>query len=206
MDECIKILLCEDQSIVAEGLKNSLNKEKDIKVMKIVSDALDIPASLSQEPFDMVITDIITENKHNVLDLLPQIHRDYPPMKIIVITGYPDVAFMEKAKKAGANSFVYKNVPLKELVNLIRSTAKGYGTFPNPEVTNALILESLTAAEMKVLRLFCAGNDRTEIAKILSISISSVKNHISSILEKTGFSTLAKLGIYVVKEGLILPE
>lgn len=206
MDECIKILLCEDQSIVAEGLKNSLNKEKDIKVTKIVSDAIDIPASLSQEPFDMVITDIITENKHNVLDLLPQIHRDYPSMKIIVITGYPDVAFMEKAKKAGANSFVYKNVPLRELVNLIRSTAKGYGTFPNPEVTNALILENLTAAEMKVLRLFCAGNDRTEIAKILSISISSVKNHISSILEKTGFSTLAKLGIYVVKEGLILPE
>ena len=113
---------------------------------------------------------------------------------------------MDKAKKVGVNSFIYKNVPTKELINLIRNTSQGYSIYPSSEKTNAEILASLTPAEMKVLRLFCSGKDRVEIANELSISISSVKNHISSILEKTGFPTLVKLGMYVVKEGLILPD
>ena len=59
-----------------------------------------------------------------------------------------------------------------------------------------------TPIEMKVLKLYCACNDKTEFAKELTTSISSIKNHISSILNKTGFRTFAKLAIYVIKEGL----
>ena len=206
MEENIEILLCEDQDIFSEGLKNSLNKEKDMKVSKVVTDASLILKELKEGKYNLLLTDIITKNKKNVLDYLPIIRKEYPTLSIVNITAFPDVSFMEKAKKAGANSFIYKNVPLKDLINLIRSTYKGYGTFPNNSITNAYILEKLTPSEMEVLRLFCAGNDRKEIADALSISISSVKNHISSILEKTGFSTLVKLGIYVIKEGLILPE
>ncbi len=206
MEKSIRILLCEDQDILSDGLKNSLSKEKDLKVGRIVSDAEDILPALREEPFDLVLSDIITDHRHNVLDYLPMIRSEFPRMKIALITGYPDVSFMEKAKKAGANSFIYKNVPIKELISLIRNTTQGYSIYPAPERTQAEILSSLTPAEMGVLRLFCAGRDRKEIAESLNISVSSVKNHISSILEKTGFPTLVKLGIYVVKEGLILPE
>ena len=206
MDDIIRILLCDDQEIVSEGLRSSLNKEKDIKVLSVISDAELINDELKSKEYDLLLADIITENKHNVLDYLPLIKKENPSVRIVIITSFPDVSFMEKAKKSGADSFVYKNVPFKDLVNLIRSTAKGYSTFPNSEATKAIILKQLTPAEMKVLRLFCAGNDREEIAKELSCSISSIKNHISSILEKTGFHTLTKLGIYVVKEGLILPD
>ncbi len=206
MDEAINILLCEDQDILLDGLKNSLNKEKDIKVVRAVSDADEILAALGEGEYDLLLADIITANRHNTLDYLPAIKERYPSLKIALITGFPDVSFMEKARKAGVNSFLYKNVPFKELVNVIRNTTQGYSIYPTSEKTNGELLAQLTPGEMKVLRLFCAGNDRTEIAKILSISISSVKNHISSILQKTGFPNLVKLGMYVVKEGLILPE
>ena len=206
MEKPIQVLLCEDQEIISDGLRNSLSKEKDIKVGAVLSDADLILDELHKGGYTMLITDIITENKHNVLDVLPLIRKEFPQLKIIVITGYPDVAFMEKARKSGANSFIYKNAPFQDLLSLIRNTKQGYSIYPSSEKTHAEILASLTPMEMKVLRLFCNGNDRGEIAEILCISISSVKKHISSILSKTGFPSFVKLGMYVVKEGLILPE
>ena len=206
MEKVISILLCEDQEILSDGLSAALNKDKELKVITTVDDAEKIMESLDSSPFDILLSDIITKNKHNVLDYLPEIKNKYPLLKIVLITGFPDVSFMERAKKIGVNSFVYKNVPTKELISLIKNTSQGYSIYPTNEKTNSEILSSLTTTEMKVLRLFCNGKDRTEIADTLSISISSVKNHISAILEKTGFPTLVKLGIYVVKKGLILPD
>lgn len=206
MEKIIKILLCEDQEIVTDGLVAAINKDKELSVIKCINDASKIKEELENNDYDMLLSDIVTKNKHNALDYLQEIKELYPSLKVVIITGFPDVSFMERAKKLGVNSFVYKNVPTKELVNLIKNTSQGYSVYPTNEKTNAEILMNLTPTEMKVLRLFCSGKDRNEISKELCISISSTKNHISSILEKTGFPTLIKLGIYVVKEGLILPN
>lgn len=206
MEKTISILLCEDVELLNDGLTSTLSKEKDLEVVSSIFDAEDIIPTLKEKEADIVLTDIITKNNHNALDYIPAIKKEFPNVKVVVITSFPDISFIDKAKKAGANSFIYKNASTKELVNLIRNTSSGYIIYPNQERTNAELLKSLTPTEMKVLRLYCAGNDRTEIAKELSASVSSVKNHISSILEKTGFRTLVKLAIYVIKEGLILPE
>lgn len=206
MEKIIRILLCEDVELLNDGLTSTLSKEKDLEVVSSIFDAEDIIPTLKEKDVDIVLTDIITKNNHNALDYIPAIKKEFPNIKVVVITSFPDISFIDKAKKAGANSFIYKNTSTKELVNLIRNTSSGYIIYPNQERTNAELLRSLTPTEMKVLRLYCAGNDRTEIAKELSASVSSVKNHISSILEKTGFRTLVKLAIYVIKEGLILPE
>ncbi|MCR5184789.1 MAG: response regulator transcription factor [Bacilli bacterium] len=206
MEKIIRILLCEDVELLNDGLTSTLSKEKDLEVVSSIFDAEDIIPTLKEKDVDIVLTDIITKNNHNALDYIPAVKKEFPNVKVVVITSFPDISFIDKAKKVGANSFIYKNASTKELVNLIRNTSSGYIIYPNQERTNAELLRSLTPTEMKVLRLYCAGNDRTEIAKELSTSVSSVKNHISSILEKTGFRTLVKLAIYVIKEGLILPE
>lgn len=206
MEKIIRILLCEDVELLNDGLTSTLSKEKDLEVVSSIFDAEDIIPALKEKEADIVLTDIITKNNHNALDYIPAIKKEFPNVKVVIITSFPDISFIDKAKKVGANSFIYKNTSTKELVNLIRNTSSGYIIYPNQERTNAELLRSLTPTEMKVLRLYCAGNDRTEIAKELSASVSSVKNHISSILEKTGFRTLVKLAIYVIKEGLILPE
>ncbi|MCR4562591.1 MAG: response regulator, partial [Bacilli bacterium] len=82
MEEIIRILLCEDQDILSDGLKNSLNREKDIKVLKIVTDSEEIIPSLREDEYDLVLTDIITKNRHNVLDVIPQIKKEFPNIKI----------------------------------------------------------------------------------------------------------------------------
>ena len=206
MDEIIRILLCEDQDIVSEGIANYLNKENGIIVKKIIKDASLILAELKKDEYDIVLTDIITENKNNVLNYVPAIKEEFPNIKIITITGFPDISFMEKAKACGVNSFLYKNVKIEELVFLIRNTFLGYYVYPGDNVTNDLILNSLNDIELKILRLYIDGNEREDIATKLFMSNSSLKLHVSHILQKTGFSSLARVAIYALSNNLIIPE
>ena len=206
MDQKIKILLCEDQEFVSEGIANALNSEPNFEVVKSVVDAEDIAPTLQNMDVDIVITDIITKNKHNVLDYIPNIKQKFPNIKIITITGFPDISFMEKAKKAGVNSFVYKNVSTKELASLIQNTFFGYYVYPSEAITNDLIISSLNDVELKILRLYISGMERDEIAKELCFSIATIKAHISSIIKKTGFPSLARVAIYAVNNGLIVSD
>ena len=206
MEQKIKILLCEDQEFVSEGIANALNTEPNFEVVGTLVDAQDIAPALKKIKADIIITDIITKNKHNVLDYIPQIKGNYPQIKIITITGFPDISFMEKAKKAGVNSFVYKNVSTKELASLIQNTFFGYYVYPSEAITNDLIISSLNDVELKILRLYISGMERDEIAKELCFSIATIKAHISSIIKKTGFPSLARVAIYAVNNGLIVSD
>jgi len=206
MQEKIRILLCEDQEIVSEGIANALNKVENFEIVGTLADAKDILPALKETDVDIVLTDIITKNKNNVLDFVPDIKRAYPNVKIITITGFPDITFMDKAKKAGVNSFIYKNVGTKELASLINNTFFGYYVYPSESVTNDLIISALSETEIKILRLYISGVEREDIAGKMLMSGSTLKAHISSILQKTGFPSLARVAIYAVSNSLILPE
>ena len=206
MEKKIRILLCEDQEIVSEGIANSINSDGEMEIVKTLNDAKDIIYALRSMDIDIVLSDIITKNKNNVLNYVPEIKKEFPNVKIITITGFPDISFMEKAKKAGVNSFIYKNVSSKELNSLIKNTFSGYYVYPGVSTTNDLIISSLNEKELKILRLYISGVEREDIAKELFMSNSSVKAHITSILQKTGFPSLARVAIYAISNNLIVPD
>lgn len=202
--EKIKIIVCEDQKILLDGLVSTLNKNKDFRVVASVECADEILPTLRKKPADLILTDIVTKNKKNALDVIVDIRKEFPEMKIVTITGFPDISFMEKAKKVGVASFVYKNISTDELYAAIKNTFAGYSTFPHEDTTNKLILSSLSDIELKILRMYCAGKEREEIAKELFISNATLKAHISSILLKTGFPSIARTAIYAISNGLIV--
>ena len=202
--EKIKILVCEDQKIVLDGIVSNLNNNKAFKVVATTKDASEILTIIRKKPVDIVLTDIITDNKKNALDEIENIRKEFPEMKIITITGFPDISFMEKAKKLGVSSFIYKNISIEELYGTIMNTYAGYSIYPHEDTTNKLMLSNLSESEMKVLRMYCSGKEREEIAEELYISMSRLKAIIASILEKTGFSSIARVAIYAVQNGLIV--
>ena len=118
------------------------------------------------------------------------------------MTGFPEVSFLKKAKKEGADSFIYKNTFLEETKNVIFSTYRGYSIFPSETTdTEGRFLLNLSQKEMEVLRYVCEGLDRKEIAEKMCNSENTIKSYIRSILNKTGYDSVSKLAIYAVSHG-----
>ncbi len=202
----MRVLVCEDQKILLDTLYESLTKFSGIEIVASVTKASDIIKNLENHETDLILTDIITDNNENALDFVSDIKKNHPKVKIVTITGFPDISFINKAKSFGVDSFVYKNISVEQLVNVLKNTMDGYNIYPAKYGEGKTILNSLTPTELRVLRLYCNGFERSEIMEKLNISQSSLKSHISSILNKTGFPSIARVAIYAVKNGLILTE
>ena len=199
----IKLLICEDQMILLDGIATAVSAYPDIEVVGKITDAEKIVDEIAKTGANALLTDVCTENGNNSLNYLSDVKKRYPSLKIVVMTGLPEISFVERAKQSGADSFVYKNVSTEELANVIRSTYGGYNVFPAQSRQDAV--SDLTKQELTVLRYFCQGLDRKEIADKMCLSESSVKTHISNMLSKTGFNSISRLAIYVVSSGLIVP-
>jgi two-component system, NarL family, response regulator DesR len=120
------------------------------------------------------------------------------------VTAFPELSFIEKAKNLKVDSFVYKNIPIEDLLAITKNTYIGYSSYPTTENENLAIFKELTEKELSILRLYCSGMNRKEIADKLCLSESTIKNYITEILLKTEYDSMAKLALYAVKNGFIL--
>ncbi|AEF80290.1 response regulator transcription factor [Leadbettera azotonutricia] len=213
----INLVIVEDHALLQDTLAKSLRAEKDITVAACIDDADDAPALVAALKPDLVLMDVVTGKeaagkgsfsplkKANGIAVAARIHRDQPDVKIIIITAYPEVSFIEQAKEAGAQGFVYKNAGASSLISVIRSVMDGYTNYPLAPAAQMPATCALTPDELRVLRLVCQAKSRKEIAADIGVSESTVKAHIAEILAKTGFDTIWKLAIYAVQNGFIVP-
>jgi len=200
----VKILIVEDQVMLKESLEYLINGQDDMKVVGTAEDAAHAPELCRELQPDMVLMDVVTKNNSNGIAYTAEIHKEFPDIKIVVMTGLPDITFAEEAKKAGAHSFIDKNVENEHLFHVIRSTMKGIGIYSGHAERQTLAAQ-FTEKEIAVIRMVCQGMTRDEIAKKLDVSESMIKQHITSILNKTGFDSISKFAIYAVGQNLIVP-
>ena len=201
----VKILIVEDQTMLREALVYLINGQDDMEVVGTAEDAADAPALCRKLKPDMVLMDVVTKNNSNGIAYAAQIHKEFPNIKTVIMTGFPDVTFAEEAKKAGAHSFINKNMENEHLFYVIRSTMKGLNIYSGHEDRRPFAAQ-FTEKEIAVIRLVCQSMARDEIAKKLDVSEAMVKKHITSILDKTGFDSISKFAIYAVGQGLIVPD
>jgi DNA-binding NarL/FixJ family response regulator len=199
-----KILIVEDQQIVLDGLAAMIAADKDFEIVGKLTNASHVLDFLKNNEVDLVLSDIYTESGANFLDYVAPVKKEYPFMKIIVMTGLPEISFVERAKKGGADAFIYKNIPSSELLLVIRNTCGGYNTFPTEDKTEQAF-GHLSKQEIAVMRLLCDGHDRAAVAKIMGLSENTVKNYTANILAKTCFTSISQLAIFAVAHGFIVP-
>lgn len=199
----IKVLLIEDQDLLLDGMALSLNTDPDLQVVGKFKDIEDYFLFPQKGDVDILLTDICTANGHNSLDYVQKIKHDNPEIKVVLMTSVMEIDFIERAKLVNADSFVYKSIPTQELITVIKNVIRGYATFPLSKKEELTILKDLSENEMKIIRLFCQGNNRKEIAEIMSFSEHTIKNYITQILEKTEFSSMSKLAIWLTQKGYI---
>ncbi|MDR3338133.1 MAG: response regulator transcription factor [Treponema sp.] len=205
MAEIIKILIVEDQVILRESMENFLNSQKDMRVAGVTGSAGKAPELCKELLPDLVLMDVLTEDECSGFAATVQIRQELPDIKIVMITALPEITFIAAAKKAGAHSFVYKNMDSEYLLFAIRSTMKGQGVYPGPPA-NRPFKVTFTDTEIAVIRLICQGKTHTEITGILAMSDSSIRRIITDILNKTGFDSIMKFAVYAVANGFIVPN
>lgn len=205
----IKIIVIDDHKMLQDMISDTLNSQKDFSVVEVASDAKDSIALCEKYKPDLVLMDVCTENNSNGISYGALIKKQFPSIKIIIMTGVLDINFVRDSKNAGIDSFVYKNISKDSLVNAVRNTLDGYSIYPDTSSnknTQKNILLSLSDKELELLTAYCKFLDRDKVAEVLDISKSTLKTHIASIYQKTGYDSLSKLAIYCVANGFIVPN
>lgn len=201
----IRVLIVEDQAILRESLARSVGDQPDMTVVAIADASEALGVALKEHP-DMILMDVCTEHDSNGIVAAARIKERLPECRIIIMTGMPEITFVDQAREAGVDSFVYKNVGIDELFAVMRSTLAGYCTFPKPPESIFSGTAALDDVELSILRLACEGKSRREIAAELFMSEGTIKRRISEILSKTGYDNIMRLAVHAVTEGSIVPN
>lgn len=202
------VVIIDDHKLLRDMIAETLNSEGIFNIVATDGNAKNSVDLCEKFKPDLILMDICTEDNSNGLVYSKIIKEQFPDTKIVVMTGLPDLNFINEAKEFKVDSFIYKNISKDSLIMTIKNTLDGYSIFPTEKVKTNVpnILANLTNTELKILTSYCKLLDRDEVARELGISIRTLKTHISSIYEKTGYKNLTKLSIYCVVNGLIVPS
>jgi DNA-binding NarL/FixJ family response regulator len=199
----IKILIVEDEAMLKDSLEHLLDKQEGMKVVGVTDDASKAPQLCRDQKPDLVLMDVITKDTNGIV-FAAQIIKEMPQIKIVIMTAFPEITFIDEARKAGAHSFIYKSSGKEHLFYVIRSTMRGIGYYPGP-ADKPPSADLLTDREIAIVRLIHQGIPRSKMIKELGISEMTLKKEISSILNKTGFDSIMEFALYAAINHLILP-
>ncbi len=203
----VKICIVDDHRSIWDSYKAAMEKNEGFVVTGFLPGAFLADVWCRQNSPDLVLMDVCTEGGESGLEATRRIKERMPQIKVIVMTGFDEISYVTRAKEAGADGFVYKAESFDELKNVIDAVLAGEKVFPEPrKITMPIGNTPLSERETEVLRLLCQNKSRTEIAEELSLSEHTVKRHIQNMLDKTGFSSVVALAVYMVSNGWINPN
>jgi NarL family two-component system response regulator LiaR len=210
----MKVIICDDQAIVRDGLEMLLKLEPDINVVGTAEDGASAVEMVAKESPDLVLMDLKMPVMNGV-EATRQIRAKYPEVKVLVLTTYDDDEWVFDAIQAGASGYLLKDTPRDEVVKVIRGTVSGK-VYLDPSVAGkvldqvssrqtqlpTLITSKLTEREIEVLRLLAKGLNNKDISERLFLSEGTVRNHVSTILAKLGVSDRTQAAVIALQHGL----
>ena len=199
----IKILLVDDQKILLEGLVKILTPLKDIRIIGTCTlSELAEEACMRLVP-DLVLMDICMEGRTSGIQICERLKARFPHLRVVLMTGMQEVAFIDWAKEAGADSFIYKESSGEAFAACIRETMRGRKIYPKMQTVYTFGGTDLplTNRELAILQLICRNKTYDEIAADLSITKRTVNFHISNMLAKTGYKSIVGLAVEATERG-----
>lgn len=210
-----RVLLVEDQTIVRQGLKVILEQDLNIKVMHEAENGRHAIEIMENHLIDFIMMDVRMPMM-NGIEATRMIKSRWPNTKILILTTFNDDEYALQALKVGANGFLLKTSEPAKLIEAVYSCMNG-GLTIHDEVaakvmprllqqnpTHSMIVEvDLTPRELEITILVGEGHTNKEISEELHLSVGTVKNHITQILQKTDLRDRTQLAIYAVKHDLM---
>jgi DNA-binding NarL/FixJ family response regulator len=210
-DRKIRVLIVDDHGVVREGLRSYLELESDIEVVGEAKDGREAVRRTHELEPDIVLMDLVMPVMDGV-EATANIKQQRPGTRVIVLTSFVDDEKVVPAIKAGATSYLLKDVAAFDLVRAIRAAQAGQAQL-HPEAARRLMQQVrtprkpdaatvLTKREREVLRLVAQGRSNKEIARELVVSERTIKGHVSNILGKLALQDRTQAALYAVRHGL----
>ncbi len=210
----ITVLIVDDHTVVRQGIRAFLATQPDIQVVGEAASGEEAVRLVEQYVPDVVLMDLVMPGMDGV-EATRRIRRVSPRTQVIVLTSYHDDDHIFPAIRAGALSYLLKDVGPDDLADAVRRAARGEAIL-HPRVAARVIQElhgaaredaspfaELTERELEVLRLIAEGLSNAEIAERLVISEKTVKSHVSNILSKLHLADRTQAAVYAWKQGLM---
>ena len=216
-EKTIRLLICDDQAIVCEGLRAILTPIPQIEVVGIANNGAEaVDLTRAKQP-DLVLMDLKMP-KMNGIQATKAIREQFPNVRILVLTTFDADEWVIDAIRNGASGYLLKDTPQEELVKAIIDTANGLSHI-DPHVAGKLLdritqqpvsvmpdgklISQLSDREREVLRLLATGLSNTEIAQTLFLSEGTVKNYVSALFSKLGVADRTQAAILAMRTGLV---
>ncbi len=215
----IRVLVCDDHSIVRQGLRQMLADTQDLALTAEVADGTQgigaVRAAAAQgAAIDVVLLDIAMPGRDG-LDVLKQLKDEYPKLPVLILSTYPDRQYAVRCLRLGAAGYLNKSADSEQIMAAIRKVAGG-GLFITPAIAEQLAAaiagpggqatqpphEALSRREYQVFGLLATGRTVGEIAQQLSLSSNTVSTYRARILEKTGVRNDVELALYAMQHQL----
>ena len=210
----MKVLICDDQALIRDGLEMLLKLERDVEVVGQARDGAEAVELVALHSPDLVLMDLKMPGM-NGIEATRRIRTHHPGVRVLVLTTYDDDEWVLDAIRAGAAGYLLKDTPREEVLKAVRGTAEGK-SFVDPAVAgkllgqvagqqtlpSSLLTDKLTPREVDVLRLLAQGLTNAEIAERIYLSEGTVRNHVSAILAKLDVPGRTQAAVIAIQHGL----
>jgi two-component system, NarL family, response regulator NreC len=212
----IRILLADDHTVMRNGLRLLLERQRNLTVVAEASDGRDSVRLAEELSPDVVVMDIAMPNL-NGIEASRQIIASNPDIAIVILSMHSDESYVIRALKAGARAYLLKDSAEGDLIAAIHAITDGKSFF-SPAISRILVedymrqleqkhvedtYELLTAREREILQLLAEGKANKEVAAMLNLSIYTVETHRTHILQKLNLHNVPQLILYAVRKGII---
>lgn len=215
----IKVLIADDQELIRQSLQIVLNTKEGLTVTDTVGNGQEVIQSIRKNMPDVILMDIRMPKMDGV-QCTKIIKENYPEIKIIILTTFDDDEFVYNALKFGASGYLLKGVSMDELVEAIHTVHSGRAMI-NPDIATKVVKlfsqmakadysiqveerneKELTKTEWKIIEQVEFGASNKEVAENLNLSEGTVRNYLSTILNKLGLRDRTQLAIWAVQTGV----
>ncbi len=211
----IRVILCDDHALIRRGIRDTLSDAADIEVVGEAGDYGELRVLMRDKTADVLVLDINLPGRSG-LDVLHVLKDEATPMRVLVVSMYPEDQYAIRALRAGAFGYVNKGGDPAQIVLAVRTVAQGR-KYVTPEIAQMLV-ESLTAPqianpheklsdrELQTLVMIASGKRLSDIAEQLMLSPKTVSVYRARVLEKLGLTNNSEMTVYAIRNGLVGSE
>jgi DNA-binding NarL/FixJ family response regulator len=213
----LRILIADDHTLVRAGFRSLLEQLPDCTVVAEVGDGREALRLVAQLQPDVVLMDVKMPTL-NGLEATARISRDYPNVRVVILSMYTNEEYVLQALRAGAVGYLLKDAATAELQLAIQAAVRGE-MFLSPSISKRVLqdyiqlvgsgggmLDALTSRQREVLQLIAEGRTMKEIAQSLQISVKTAESHRTQLMERLDIHDVTGLVRFAIRVGLVTPE